>query len=287
LAGTNERLIPALPRGARLVNAHKHNMNYDDFLKSKAKTVCNAGFDPLPFIAPLFDWQKKITAWAVQKGRAALFEDCGLGKTAQQLEWASQVVRKTNGSVLILTPLSVASQTEKEALKFGIKARQIGSSDEIDAAGIYITNYEKLDHFDTSIFAGVVLDESSILKAFAGKTRIALTHAFSQTPYRLCCTATPSPNDYTELGQHAEFLGICTPAQMLATYFVNDTFNTGDWRLKKHAEPEFWKWLASWAACISKPSDIGFSDDAYILPPLNMRTILVESDESIDTGEDL
>ena len=262
-------------------------MNYDDFLKSKKKTACNAGFDPLPFIAPLFDWQKKITAWAVQKGRAALFEDCGLGKTAQQLEWASQVLRKTNGSVLILTPLSVASQTEKEAAKFGIVARQIESSEEIDTPGIYITNYEKLDHFDTSIFAGVVLDESSILKAFTGKTRIALTHAFAETPYRLCCTATPSPNDYTDLGQHAEFLGICTPAQMLATYFVNDTFNTGDWRLKKHAEPEFWQWLASWAACISKPSDIGFSDDAYILPPLNMKTILVDSDESIDTGEDL
>ena len=262
-------------------------MNYDDFLISKRKTVKNAGFEPIAFTAPLFEWQKKITEWAIRKGRAALFEDCGLGKTAQQLEWAWQVFQKTGGSVLILTPLSVARQTEKEAAKFGIPARQISSSEQIDEPGVYISNYEKLEHFDCSIFSGVVLDESSILKSFTGKTRIALTKSFSATPYRLACTATPSPNDYTELGQHAEFLGICTPAQMLATYFVNDTFNTGDWRLKKHAETEFWKWLASWAACISKPSDIGFSNDGYILPSLKMQTILVDADESIDTGDDL
>lgn len=262
-------------------------MNYDEYIKSKNKCTISSGFEPLPFTAPLFEWQKKITEWAVRKGRAALFEDCGLGKTAQQLEWAWQVVQKTGGSVLILTPLSVAKQTEKEAIKFGIEAKQINSSDEISKAGIWITNYEKIDHFDCSLFAGVVLDESSILKSFSGKTRIALTKAFCKTPYRLACTATPSPNDYTELGQHAEFLGVCTPAQMLATYFINDTFNTGDWRLKKHAEPEFWKWLASWAACISKPSDIGFQDAGYNLPKLYLETIFVDSDVSTDTGEDL
>lgn len=260
---------------------------YDDYIRSKSKTVKDAGFEPLPFIAPLFEWQKHIVAWAVRKGRAALFEDCGLGKTAQQLEWASQVVRYTGGSVLILTPLAVASQTVREAKKFGIQATQISSGDQITESGIWITNYEKLEHFDCSVFAGVVLDESSILKSFTGKTRIALTQSFSQTPYRLACTATPSPNDYTELGQHADFLGICSPAQMLATFFVNDTFNTGDWRLKKHAESEFWKWLSSWAACVSKPSDIGFENDGYDLPKLNMQTVIVDCDESQDTGEDL
>jgi len=260
---------------------------YSDYIQSKKKTVKDAGFEPFPFIAPLFDWQKHIVSWAVRKGRAALFEDCGLGKTAQQLEWASQVVRHTGGSVLILTPLAVAAQTAREAQKFGIEATQISSGDEIKTAGVWITNYEKLEHFDCSVFAGVVLDESSILKSFTGKTRKTLTESFAQTPYRLACTATPSPNDYTELGQHADFLGICSQAQMLATFFVNDTFNTGDWRLKKHAESEFWKWLASWAACVSKPSDIGFQNDGYDLPPLNMQTIFVDADISTDAGEDL
>ena len=262
-------------------------MDYDNYIKSKAKRSQSFGFDPLPIIAPLFDWQSHIVRWAVSQGRCALFEDCGLGKTAQQLEWASQIQRKTRGSVLILTPLAVANQTCLEAEKFGIDANQAASDADITNPGIWITNYEKLVHFDCSQFAGVVLDESSILKAFTGKTRMELTSAFSETPYRLCCTATPSPNDYTELGQHADFLGICSPAQMLATFFVNDTFNTGDWRLKRHAEPEFWKWLASWAACVSKPSDIGFKNDGYDLPALKMQTILVDSDESIDTGEDL
>ena len=262
-------------------------MNYDKFITQKNRITENFGFEPYPITAPLFDWQKHIVEWAVRKGRAALFEDCGLGKTIQQLEWASQVHRKTNGSVLILTPLAVAQQTSREASKFGMDAQVASSDDDIDRAGVWITNYEKLDHFDCSQFAGVVLDESSILKCFTGKTRKTLTAAFSSTPYRLCCTATPSPNDYTELGQHADFLGICSPAQMLATYFINDTFNTGDWRLKKHAESEFWRWLASWAACVSKPSDIGFSDEGYILPSLNMETITVEVDESNDTGDDL
>lgn len=260
---------------------------YDAFIATKRKVESNHGFEPLPIIAPLFDWQRQILQWAVRKGRAALFEDCGLGKTAQQLEWASQVVRKTGGAVLILTPLAVANQTEGEGKKFGIECRVVASSEEITGPGIFITNYEKLEKFDCSVFAGVVLDESSILKGFTGKTRRQLTDAFATTPYRLCCTATPSPNDYTELGQHADFLGICTPAQMLCTYFINDTFNTGDWRLKKHAEGDFWRWLASWAACISKPSDIGYSDEGYNLPPLNMRNVVVQVDESQETGDDL
>lgn len=262
-------------------------MDYDTFIKSKNRVTSDFGFEPYEITALLFPWQAEIVRWAIRKGRAALFEDCGLGKTAQQLEWAHQVHTKTGGSVLILTPLAVAQQTAREAVKFGIPACVAASGDEIDKPGIWITNYEKIDKFDADQFAGVVLDESSILKSFTGKTRQSLTRAFAGTPYRLCCTATPSPNDYTELGQHADFLGICSPAQMLCTYFINDTFNTGDWRLKKHAEKEFWKWLASWAACVSKPSDIGFTDDGYILPALNMQTITVHVDESQDTGDDL
>lgn len=264
----------------------KYN-DYNDFIGTKRKHSANHGFDPLPIIAPLFEWQAHVLKWAVKKGRAALFEDCGLGKTAQQLEWASQVFRKTGGSVLILAPLAVGEQTRLEGVKFGIQASVVSDHSEIGGPGIYITNYEKLEHFCCEDFAGVVLDESSILKSFTGKTRKALTEAFKNTPYRLCCTATPSPNDYTELGQHADFLGICTPAQMLCTYFINDTFNTGDWRLKKHAEDEFWKWLASWAACISMPSDLGFDDTGYDLPELHMTDITVEVDQSEETGDDL
>jgi len=262
-------------------------MKYDDFIDAKTKQAAACGFEPSDITAPLFDWQKHIVRWACRQGRAALFEDCGLGKTAQQLEWARQVANHTGGMVLILTPLAVAHQTAEEAIKFGINASVVESQSECNYSGIYITNYEKLEHFNPSAFVGVVLDESSILKAFTGKTRILLTDAFSRTAYRLCCTATPSPNDYTEFGQHAAFLGVCSPAQMLATFFINDTFNTGDWRLKGHADGEFWKWLASWAACISKPSDIGFSDDGYILPHLNMVTEMVEVDERATNGLDL
>lgn len=255
-------------------------MNYDNFVLTKTKRAQCIGFEPMPIRSPLFDWQAHIVKWAVRKGRAALFEDCGLGKTAQQLEWADQVARKTNGSVLILTPLAVAHQTAHEAEKFGISARVAESESDIKNSGIYITNYEKLEKFNAQNFSGVVLDESSILKNFTGKMRQMLTSAFSETPYRLCCTATPSPNDYTEFGQHADFLGVCTPQQMLCTFFINDTFNTGDWRLKKHAEMEFWKWVASWAACVSRPSDIGYCDEGYILPNLNIQTTIVKVDET-------
>lgn len=254
-------------------------MDYDKFIQTKTRRAQSFGFDPRQIKAPLFDWQAHVVRWAIKQGRAALFEECGLGKTAQQLEWARQVCEHTGGSVIILTPLAVAHQTAQEASKFGISATVAESQEDIVGPGIWITNYEKIEKFDCSFFAGVVLDESSILKAFTGKMRKKLTDTFAETPYRLCCTATPSPNDYTEFGQHADFLGICSPAQMLATFFINDTFNTGDWRLKKHAEQEFWKWVASWAACLSKPSDIGYKDDGYILPGLNMQTIIVEVDE--------
>lgn len=260
---------------------------YDAFIAQKTKRASSSGFEPLEILTPLFDWQQHVLRWAVRQGKAALFEDCGLGKTAQQLEWASQVMRHTRRSVLILTPLAVAHQTAKEGYKFGIKCQVVESQDQCLEVGIFITNYEKIDKFKPAAFSGVVLDESSILKNFTGKMRRALTDAFSDTPYKLCCTATPSPNDYTEFGQHAEFLNICTPAQMLATFFINDTFNTGDWRLKKHAEIEFWKWVASWAACIGKPSDIGYCDKGYVLPKLNLESITVDVDwtESANEGE--
>lgn len=253
--------------------------DYDSFIKNKIRKAQEYGFEASKITAPLFDWQKQVVEWAIKKGRAALFEECGLGKTLQQLEWAHQVSIYTQKPVLILTPLAVAKQTESEALKFGYQAKVVSDESEITGLGIFITNYDKLDHFDSIEFGGVVLDESSILKNFTGKTRRRLTDRFADTRFRLCCTATPSPNDYTEFGQHADFLGVCSPMQMLATYFVNDTFNTGDWRLKKHAETTFWEWVSSWAACISKPSDIGYPDDGYDLPKLNLETIIVDVDE--------
>lgn len=262
-------------------------MNYEEFIAKKTKVVAPAGFEPKPIKGSLFEWQKHVVRWAIRQGRAALFEECGLGKTIQQIEWADQVSDHTNGPVLILTPLAVAHQTEKEAERFGYKASVVSSQDQVGQTGIYITNYEKLDNFTPESFSGVVLDESSCLKNFTGKMRQQLTNQFANTPYKLCCTATPSPNDYTEIGQHAAFLNVCSREQMLATFFINDTFNTGDWRLKKHAASEFWKWLASWACCISKPSDIGFDDEGYILPQMHIKTEVVEADISQHSGDDL
>jgi SNF2 family DNA or RNA helicase len=185
-------------------------MSYDAFIQGKSRKAESFGFEPFPITAPLFDWQRQVVEWAVRKGRAALFEDCGLGKTIQQIEWAHQVMLKTSGKVLILTPLAVAHQTAAEAIKFGIRASVVETGDQCAGTGIFITNYEKLDHFDGIDFAGVVLDESSILKSFQGKLRRKLTARFADTRFRLCCTATPSPNDYTEFGQHADFLGVCS-----------------------------------------------------------------------------
>jgi hypothetical protein len=258
----------------------KTKTTYDEFIASKSKRQAVAGFEPLPIVAPLFDWQKYVVQWAVRTGRAALFEDCGLGKTAQQLEWARQVSEHTKAPVLILTPLAVAHQTAHEADKFGIVAKVAASQADVSGPGIWITNYEKLDHFDTGAFSGVVLDESSILKNFMGKTRRRLTDAFAATPYRLCCTATPAPNDYMEFGQHCDFLGVMPSNEMLSRWFINDTMNFGAYRLKGHARSDFWRWVSSWAACISKPSDIGFADEGFNLPALNLHTITVEVDET-------
>ncbi len=250
-------------------------MNYADFLQSKRIVDAPTGFHVEHLNPLLFQWQKDITRWALKRGRAALFEDCGLGKTPQQLEWARQVCEHTGGNVLILAPLAVSYQTKQEGDKFGIPVTVC--KDQFDVQpGINITNYEKLQHFSPKEFAGVVLDESSILKSYTGKIRTQIIESFSQTPYRLACTATPAPNDYMELGNHAEFLGVMSRVEMLATFFTHDGGETSKWRLKGHAETEFWKWLASWAVYIRKPSDLGYPDDEFELPGKNETIVSLE-----------
>lgn len=254
-------------------------MKYDDFIAEKMRRPKACGFDAKDINAKLFDWQREIVRWAVRQGRCALFEDCGLGKTAQQLEWARQVADHTGGAVLILAPLAVTEQTAEEGAKFGITVHNCRQPEQVPDRGISITNYDRLELFEDVIprLAGVVLDESSILKAFNGKLRGDITRAFSRTPFRLACTATPSPNDLMELSNHAEFLGLMSGAQMLATWFINDTANTGTWRLKQHARDDFWRWVSSWAACVSNPRDLGFDGSGFDLPALNIETITVDA----------
>lgn len=256
---------------------------YEQFIAGKLRSAKPFGFSPGRVNDALYEWQKLIVCWALKLGRAALFEECGLGKTLQQLEWARQVAWFTEGTVMILCPLAVAEQTVLEGKKFGILVNHCRQPEDV-VKGVNITNYDRLHLFDDVQIDGVVLDESSILKGFNGKTRKFLNERFASTEYKLCCTATPSPNDWTELGQHAEFLGICSPAEMLATYFINDTFDTGTWRLKGHAQDAFWRWVSSWAACISKPSDLGFSDDGYTLPPVRTEIVTVKVDQRAEPG---
>lgn len=253
--------------------------NYKKFLKTKQIIDQKSGFNiPLSKLNPmLFDWQKAIVRWSIARGRAALFEDCGLGKTTQQLDWANQICKKEKEPILILAPLAVSEQTCREGQKFNIKVNLCKSQKDMKN-GINITNYEKLHKFNPDKFVGIVLDESSILKNFTGATRNEIINAFQTTKYRLACTATPSPNDYSELGNHAEFLGIMSRSEMLATFFINDTGHTGTWRLKGHVKNNvFWKWLASWAVMITKPSDIGFDDDGFILPEIKYHQHIIEA----------
>lgn len=249
---------------------------YQEFLESKRITDAPTGLDEIPELNPaLFDFQRDIVAWALRRGRAAIFADCGLGKTPMQLEWAHHVP----GRVLILAPLAVAGQTVREAQKFGIGSVIYARSEaQAGEAKIVITNYEMLQHFDRSQFNGVVLDESSILKAYDGKTRTQIIETFCDTPFRLACTATPAPNDYMELGNHAEFLGTMTRVEMLSMFFVHDGGETQNWRLKGHAEKDFWTWLCSWAVMIRKPSDVGYEDGSFILPEMLMHECSVRSE---------
>lgn len=228
--------------------------------------------------------QAHVTDFALRTGCSAMFLDTGLGKTLCALEWGRVVVEFSNRPVLMLAPLAVAAQHQREAEKFGIDARAIREPDQIDGPRVYITNYERLAKFDPSLFAGVVLDESSILKSFNGKTTRALIDSFRKTPFRLACTATPAPNDHAELGQHSEFLGAMSQTGMLTRWFLHDSADTGTWRMKGHAMQDFWNWVASWARCVSRPSDLGFSDEGFDLPPLNLQRHSVKADRSIDTG---
>jgi len=254
--------------------------SYQDFIESKELKTVPVGFEPNDYLWPadMFEHQRAVAAWACRKGRAGVFFDTGLGKTITQLAWAQQVQAQGNGYVLILTPLAVAKQTEREAVKFGMVATFVENGDAIGDPGIYITNYEKLHHFDPSMFAGIVLDASSILKGMMGKVRQQITESFAGTPYRLSCTATPSPNDFMELGTQSEFLGIMSQTEMLAMFFIHDTGGgTGDWRLKHHGKAKFWKWLSTWCVFLRSPADMGFDAEGYDLPPVDYYQHTIET----------
>lgn len=255
--------------------------SYQEFLAKKATVDKPTGIDePVGIGAHLFEYQRDLVTWALRRGRAALFADTGLGKTAMQLEWAKHVVAHTGGRVLILAPLAVAAQTSREGEKFGIEVKRIMLTDEIGDARIVVANYDRLHLIDASQFSGVVLDESSILKNFNGSTRNAIIDAFANTPFKLACSATPAPNDNVELGNHAEFLGVMSRVEMLAQWFVHDGGSTQDWRLKGHAVDSFWMWVCSWAALVRKPSDIGHDDSRFMLPPLNIEEHVVATDHT-------
>lgn len=245
---------------------------YEKFLQKKLSVAKSTGFAKSrnDMNENLFQWQKDIVKWALKRGKCALFEDCGLGKTIQQLEWAQSVFEYSGKPVLIVSPLAVAEQTKREGEKFGYYVAVVRDQEQV-TDGICVTNYEMLSHFDESVFAGVVLDESSILKNYSGKMRTEIIDKFKNTPYKLSCTATPAPNDYMELGNQAEFCGVMSRTEMLATYFVHDGGETSKWRLKGHGKEKFFEWVATWAVVMTRPSDLGYSDDGYILP--DMQTI--------------
>lgn len=259
---------------------------YLQFLARKAITDPSTGIDrDVSLPEALFPFQRDITQWALRRGRAALFAGTGLGKSLMELSWADAVHRETGKDILHLAPLAVSAQLKREADKFGIEAHTARSQAEC-VAGDNITNYQKLDHFDLSKFGGVILDESSILKSQGGHYRTRLIEECSRIPFRLAATATPAPNDFMELGNHAEFLGVMSYTDMLATFFVHDGGETQKWRLKGHAEIEFWKWMASWAVMIRKPSDLGYENTGYDLPPLvqHQHVVGVEYAPSLETG---
>lgn len=267
-------------------------MDYDAFIDNKTHSGSDSGFAPIAMPDKLFDFQAQMTDWAIRKGRAALFEDCGLGKAAQILTWADNVVRYTNKPVLLLTPLAVAHQfTDEEGPKFGIECVRSNDGKIPTSASIVVTNYQKLHLFDRNDFVGVACDESSAIKAFEGTTRSLVTEFMRKMPYRLLATATAAPNDYVELGTSSEALGYLGHMDMLSRFFKNDHGNSirpnmhlgGErfqgslWRFKGHAEQAFWRWVCSWARAIRKPSDIGCDDARFILPPLTQQEHLVSA----------
>lgn len=244
--------------------------DYQRFLASKAPRAMASGFDPSPLPDHLFDFQQACVTFAIRQGRTGLYLDTGLGKTRCQLEWAAQCAEHSNGKALILTPLAVARQIEREAKALGYEARVVRDQSEA-RDGINICNYDRIDKLDADAFGAVSLDEASILKSFGGKTAQALIDLFGAHRFRMCATATPAPNDHMELGQQADFLGIMTANEMLMRWFINDTAEASQqWRLKKHAEQDFWDWMASWARMAQSPEDLGFDGSRYQLPPLNV-----------------
>lgn len=243
---------------------------YAAFLASKAPRAEAVGMSPHAMCGKMMDYQVAVTGFCLEQGRAGLFLDTGLGKTICELEFALQAGDATNGRALILTPLAVARQIEREAAKFGYAAHVIRDQSEA-RAGINILNYDRLDKIEPSYFGAVVLDESSILKAFRGRTSRALIDAFRHTRFRLAATATPAPNDHMELGQHADFLSIMSGVEMLSRFFINDTSTASQsWRLKRHAEDVFWDWMASWSRCASSPEDLGFDGSRHMLPKMEV-----------------
>lgn len=254
--------------------------DYAAFLARKLASPAPVGLpDARVRVAPqhLKPFQLAIVRWALARGRAAVFADTGLGKSRVQLAWADAVHAATGGDVLVLAPLAVAEQTAREGAAIGVPVAVCDDAADV-RPGVNVTNYDRLHRFDPARFAAVALDESSILKG-DGPTRAALTAAWAATPYRLALTATPAPNDHVELGNHAAFLGICTPQEMLATYFVHDGGSTQDWRLKGHAVAPFWRWVTSWAVAVRRPSDLGFDDAGYDLPGLDVRHHVVAADD--------
>jgi DNA modification methylase/superfamily II DNA or RNA helicase len=258
----------------------RHMETYDSFIDTKIGTDIGSGFEPDNISSFLFGFQDAIVRWAVRRGRACIFADCGLGKTPMQLEWARLVSNQTGMPVIIFAPLAVAEQTRREGDKFGIPVNVCRNSSGV-VDGVNICNYEMMEHFDPSVFGGIVLDESSILKAYDGKTKSALIDFAEDMPYRLACTATPAPNDLTEICNHAEFMGVMTEKEVKAMYFTQDGNTTTQWRLKGHARAGFYKWMASWCVAIRRPSDIGFSDDGFALPALNFNLVKVRDDAPV------
>ncbi len=272
-----------IQKGVKMSDTHiKRQLNYQDFIKSKAVGSIKVGFSPKSdWLNPyLFDYQREIVNRACEVGRYALFMDTGLGKSITQMNFAYCVYRHTNKPILMLAPLAVVYQMLKEADKFGFEISLVRNGEIKE--GINIINYEQLDNLKgLEALGGVVLDESSILKSFTGATKRALLERFKHTPYKLACSATPSPNDYLELGNHSEFLGVMPSYEMIMRFFINDTMNAGGYRLKKHAISSFWEWVASWAECISSPANLGYDDSAFILPPLKEIIHKVDFDNTI------
>lgn len=257
-------------------------MDYESFVASKRRQETATGHQPSDLNPSLFDFQRAIVAWAVRRGRAAIFADTGLGKTLMQLSWADEVARHTGEPVLILAPLAVSEQTIEEGMTFGVVVNRVPHGGCPTGSGVWITNYERMDAAFECELAGVVLDESSILKAHDGKTRTRLIDLCQSVPYRLSCTATPSPNDFDELGNQCEFLGVMSRTEMLATYFVNDTGDTGTWRLKGWGAAKFWEWMATWAVVLRNPSDLGFDGSRYRLPDPVYHEHVVETETTGD-----